>query len=250
MVDSIRIFSTRRKLARFLSCSAIASATSWAFRSGFLISITLIGATLRWIRSSSSSRSLSTSAPLGPITSPGRAVLMVIVTSSQVRSIMMSLTAANGGRRFNLPSMYRRTLWSSTRKLPYAALGAYHLLFQSSVIPTRKPVGLTFWPIVVSYFGFWIADFGSSEVTTLPVPNPKSKIENPKSLAPLVHRHHQMTGLLLDRVRLAAVLGLEALDDRAGVDPGALDVQRVSLRGDVLLGRVGDRGADDLLDHA
>ena len=78
------------------------------------------------------------------MTRPGRAVLSVIVTSSRVRSMRMSLTAANGGRRLSFASISLRTLKSSTRKLPYAALGAYQRLFQSSVMPTRKPVGLTF----------------------------------------------------------------------------------------------------------
>jgi hypothetical protein len=36
------------------------------------------------------------------MTSPGRAVLRVTVTSSRVRSMRMSATAANGGRRLSL----------------------------------------------------------------------------------------------------------------------------------------------------
>ena len=73
-----------------------------------------------------------------------RAVRIVIVTSSRVRSIRMSLTAANGGWRLSFWSISLRIWWSSTRKLPYAALGAYQRDFQSSVIPVRNPVGLTF----------------------------------------------------------------------------------------------------------
>ena len=77
---------------------------------GWLTSMTLIGATLRLIMSSISSRSLSTSAPLGPMTKPGRAVRRVIVTSSRVRSMSIRLTAANGGRRLSLASISFRSL--------------------------------------------------------------------------------------------------------------------------------------------
>src|SRR4051812_27600429 len=57
-----------------------------------------------------------------------------------------------------------------------------------------------------------------------------------------------MAGPLLDRVRLAAVLWLEPLDDRARVDPRLGDVER-SARGDVALVRVGHGAADHLFDH-
>src|SRR4029079_5555449 len=149
--------------------------------------MTLIGATLRLIMSSSSSRSLSTSAPLGPITRPGRAVLMVIVTSSRVRSMMISETAANGGRRFSFASISLRTLKSSPRKSPYAALGAYQRLFQSSVMPVRKPVGFTFWPMLLRSF---------------------------------VQTDDEVARPLHDVVRLAAILRLETLDRRTRIGPG------------------------------
>ena len=90
---SARIFITRRKPARFLSCSETDSATSVASPSGCLISTTF-RLILRSIRSSSASFSRSTSAPLGPMTRPGRAVWMNTLTSSRVRSISTRATAA------------------------------------------------------------------------------------------------------------------------------------------------------------
>jgi hypothetical protein len=57
-------------------------------------------ATLRPVMYWSSSVIRSTSAPLGPITRPGRAVLMMTFSSSRVRSMWMSETAAFGGLRF------------------------------------------------------------------------------------------------------------------------------------------------------
>src|SRR2546423_1044012 len=49
-----------------------------------------------------------------------------------------------------------------------------------------------------------------------------------------------MTGALVDRICLAAVLGLKTLDHRAGIDPGLRDIQRVLRRGDFLLVGIGD----------
>jgi hypothetical protein len=67
-----------------------------------------------------------------------------MVTSSRVRSIRMSLTAANGGRRLSFGVDQLADFEVLDQKSPYAALGAYQRLFQSSVIPTRNPIGLTF----------------------------------------------------------------------------------------------------------
>jgi hypothetical protein len=72
--------------------------------------------------------------------------LIVIVTSSRVRSIMMSLTAANGGRRFSFASMSAADLEVLDEEVPYAAFGAYQLLFQSSVIRRGSRLDLLFDP--------------------------------------------------------------------------------------------------------
>ena len=74
IADSQRCLSRRRKLTRFFICSAIASAIRVASVSGFLISMILIE-TLRPVRAWRSCVRRSISAPLGPITRPGRAVL-------------------------------------------------------------------------------------------------------------------------------------------------------------------------------
>src|ERR1700722_1751697 len=43
--------------------------------------------------------------------------------------------------------IYSRILKSSTSRSANSCLPAYHVLFQSSMMPVRKPVGLTFWPM-------------------------------------------------------------------------------------------------------
>src|SRR5688500_18681882 len=69
------------------------------------------------------------------------------------------------------------------------------------------------------------------------------------AFAALVDGHDEVARPLVDRVRLAAVLRLEPLDRRTRVDPRLGDVQRVARASHVLLARVGDGRADDLLDH-
>ena len=90
---SQRCFTRRRKFARFLSCSPIVSAMRRASISGLRTSTTLM-TTLRPVRPCSSLTSCSLPEPLMPSTWPGRAVLMTTVSSSRVRSMWMSLTAA------------------------------------------------------------------------------------------------------------------------------------------------------------
>ena len=68
-------------------------ATSCALISGRLISSTLIE-TSESVSRDSSSRSLSTSAPLFPITTPGRPVWIVTTILVGLRSISTSATAA------------------------------------------------------------------------------------------------------------------------------------------------------------
>src|SRR5271154_362322 len=59
-----------------------------------------------------------------------------------------------------------------------------------------------------------------------------------------------MAGPLVDRIRLATVLGLKSLDDRTWINPGLRYIQRVARRRYFLLGGVGHRAADDFFDHA
>src|SRR5688572_16528709 len=70
------------------------------------------------------------------------------------------------------------------------------------------------------------------------------------TLTALIHGHHQVTRALVDRIRLAAVLGLKTLDDRTRIDPCLRDEKRITRRSRFLLVRVGDGGADYLFDHA
>ncbi len=73
------LFIARRKLTRFSSCSAMDWATSTASSSGRLTS-TMLTCTFFLVRAWISLRSASTSEPLLPITMPGRAVWMSMVT--------------------------------------------------------------------------------------------------------------------------------------------------------------------------
>ena len=84
---------------RWVSWCATLSATSWASSSGRLISSTLIPTSfpVSWV---SSSRSLSTSAPRFPITTPGRPVCTVTVTFPGLRSMCTSAMAACASRVF------------------------------------------------------------------------------------------------------------------------------------------------------
>ena len=79
MVRMIDCLIARRKAMRFSSCEATLSATSLASTSGDLISWMVTRTFLPLIRSSSS-RSASTEAPCLPITMPGLAVWMMIVS--------------------------------------------------------------------------------------------------------------------------------------------------------------------------
>src|SRR5437762_2366725 len=86
-------FIARRNEIRWVSWCATLSPTSWASSSGRLISSTLIPTSLP-VSCASSSRSLSTSAPRFPITTPGRPVCTVTVTFPGFRSMCTSAIAA------------------------------------------------------------------------------------------------------------------------------------------------------------
>src|SRR5437773_302949 len=86
-------FMARRNEMRCVSWCATLSPTSWASSSGRLISSTLIPTSLP-VSCASSSRSLSTSAPRLPITTPGRPVWTVTVTLPGLRPMCTSALAA------------------------------------------------------------------------------------------------------------------------------------------------------------
>src|SRR2546427_496173 len=91
----------------------------------------------------SSSLSLSISAPLRPMTMPGRAVMIVMRQRLAARSIRICGTEADSS--FFLSSS--RMLRSSVSSLPNSFLPAYHLERQSRLTAMRKPTGFVFWPI-------------------------------------------------------------------------------------------------------
>src|SRR6266508_3340725 len=86
IADCIALRIARRKLTRLESCSATPCATSWASLSGFLTS-RMLSCTCLPVSFSRSVRIRSASAPLRPMTMPGRAVWMSTRTRSRVRSM-------------------------------------------------------------------------------------------------------------------------------------------------------------------
>src|SRR3954469_5905620 len=135
-------FMARRKLTRCTSWCAMESATSCASTSGRLTSSTLMATSLPGLRRASSSRSLSTSAPPLPITTPGRAVCTVTMVLPGLRSMLISLIEACPRRWFR----YLRIFSSSMRSVGKFR-SAYHLLRHGATIPRRKPLGCVFCPI-------------------------------------------------------------------------------------------------------
>src|SRR5712691_1141532 len=137
-------FIARRKEMRCVSWCATLSATSWASSSGRLISSTLIPTSLpvSWV---SSSRSLSTSAPRFPITTPGRPVWTVTVTFPGLRSMCTSAIAAWESRAFR----YLRIRSSSLRSSGKSRRAKYRER-HGLMIPSRNPYGCVFWPTLLA----------------------------------------------------------------------------------------------------
>ena len=90
-------FMARRNITRFSICCAMLSATSCASSSGLRISAMLRRTSVTVMPSSFavSWRSFSMSSPFLPITMPGRAVWIVMLTFLAARSIWMRLTEAS-----------------------------------------------------------------------------------------------------------------------------------------------------------
>ncbi len=138
-------FMARRNITRFSICCEMLSATSCASSSGLRISEMFRRTSSIAMPSSFavSPRSFSMSSPFLPITMPGRAVWIVMLTFLAARSINTRLTEASD-------SLFFRN--SRTRKSVCTSIGncfllAYHFDVQSRVIPSRMPSGLTFWPM-------------------------------------------------------------------------------------------------------
>src|SRR6185369_5883734 len=148
----------------------------------------------------SSSLSLSISAPLRPMTTPGRAVKIVMRQRLAARSIKIFGTDADSS--FFLSSV--RISRSSASSLPNSFLPAYHFERQSLLTATRRPIGLVFWPILfVRQSDFYVAT------------------------------------ALDDRTGGTARLGSEAFDARRRAGDRFLDAQALGLELIVVLG-VGD----------
>src|SRR3954469_11342438 len=207
-------FMARRNDTRCTSWWAIESAMSCASTSGRFTSSTLIATSLPPERRPSSSRSLSTSAPPLPITTPGRAVCTVTITLPGLRSISISLIEACPRRWWR----YFR-IFSSSTSLAGKSRSAYQRLRQGATMPRRKPRGCVFCPI-----GLLLA----------------------------VDDDGELRGPLDDRRGPPHGAGREALQPRALVGVGLLHHQLVDVDERSLgvggLRRVGDGRAQGLLD--
>ena len=80
------------------------------------------------------------SSPFLPITMPGRAVWIVMLTRFAARSMRMRLTDASASFVFR-NSRTRKSVWTCSGN---CFLFAYHLDTQSRVMPRRMATGLTF----------------------------------------------------------------------------------------------------------
>src|SRR5213083_265956 len=133
-------FIARRNEMRWFSWCTTLSPTSWALSSGRLISSTLMPTSLP-VSCASSSRSLSTSAPRLPITTPGRPVWTVTVTFPGLRSMCTSAIAACESRAFR----YLRIRSSSLRSSGKSRRAKYRDR-HGLMIPSRNPYGCVFCP--------------------------------------------------------------------------------------------------------
>src|SRR6185503_2435406 len=161
--------------------------------------------------------SVSTPAPRLPITMPGRAVKMLIFTLLAARSTSTAATPA--WFSFCLTNFFsRRSSCSHFEK----SFSEYHLELQPRTTPRRKPTGCVFCPILVSLFL--------------------------RALYGNVHddRHVRRAGV--DAVGAAHRAGHPALLHRTAVDEHLGDHELVGV-GLLVLGRVGDRGAEHLRQH-
>ncbi len=139
-------FMARRNMIRFSSCWAIESATSCASISGLRISSMLrptsVPIILRRL-----ARSVSMSSPFLPMTTPGRALWIVMRAFFAGRSMVILPTEACDSFFFR----YSRTLTSSLSVGAKCLLFAYHLDDQLRLTERRKPVGLIFWPMTILF---------------------------------------------------------------------------------------------------
>jgi len=143
IADCTARFMARRKATRRSSCWAIDSATSWASSSGLRIS-TMLMTTSESVRSATFLRSFSMSAPFLPMTTPGRADWIVTRHFLCGRSITILDTAAC----LSCFISSARIFMSSCNSRPYSFLPAYQRESHVRLMPSRNPIGLTFWPIV------------------------------------------------------------------------------------------------------
>ena len=125
----------------------MSSAISCGSISGRAISM-VFTSMCRRVSFSSALVSFSIFSPFLPMIAPTRLLLIVIVTRSRVRSILMSEMAGRCSLRSFLLVRYfwmkARTFASSMRSSEKSAFAAYHVDRQGRMIPVRKPVGRTF----------------------------------------------------------------------------------------------------------
>src|ERR1700724_415205 len=145
IADCTARFMARRKATRRSSCWAIESATRTASISGLRTS-TILMRTSDSVIFATILRILSMSAPFLPITTPGRAEW--IVTRHFLCGRSMTIFEIAACLRFFM--RVARIAMSSCRSFPYSVLPANQRESQVRFMPSRRPIGLTFCPIVFS----------------------------------------------------------------------------------------------------
>src|SRR5436190_12020858 len=155
---------------------------------------------------------VSTPAPRLPMTMPGRAVKMLILTLLAARSTSTEATPACPS--FCLTNLFRRT--SSCSHLGYS-FSEYHFEVQPRMTPRRNPIGCVFCPIASLLLG--------------------------------IHGDGDVRAAAVDPVGATHRPGQPALLDGAGVDGHRGDHQLVRVRL-LVLRRVGDGRGQHLAEHA
>src|SRR5262245_13123645 len=134
--------------------------------------------------------------------------------------------------------MNLRILKSSTSKSLNSCLEAYQRLRQSSMIPTRNPVGCTFWPMAQRPFGVTLETGRRRAWVARPTGNDRLSVFTVATLERLQvgQADLDVRAATADHVRHAPGAGHQPLEHRAAVPPRVDDHQVADVAGAAVLG--------------